>query len=207
MKNIFRVVAVLSLSIWSCGSMPTPGTDGGTDAGNNMNTDAGADAGPTAPTCASYCATVMANCTGANKQYPNEAACLGSCSALPQGATGATSGNSLSCRAYHASAAPTDAALHCPHAGPAGDGACGGNCESFCTIAVAKCSSNFADVNACTTACNGFAMNTVHYTDATTSGDSFACRMYHLSVAATDTASATTHCPHTTTASAPGACQ
>jgi len=149
----------------------------------------------------------MANCTGANAQYSSEASCLGSCSAFMQGTTGATSGNTLSCRAYHAGAAPSDAALHCPHAGPAGDGACGGNCEGFCTIAVAKCGGQFADVASCTTACNSFAMNTAHYTDATTSGNSFSCRMYHLSVAATDATSAGIHCAHTTAASAPGACQ
>ena len=195
MNKLLGAVAVLSMSMWSCGA-PSPGTDAGTDAGTAA-----------APTCASYCAAVMANCTGANAQYSSEAACLGTCSAYAQGTTGATSGNTLSCRAYHAGAAPADAALHCPHAGPAGDGACGGNCEGFCAVAVAKCSTQFADVPTCTTACTAFPMSTAHYTDATTSGNSFACRMYHLSVAATDAASATTHCPHTTTVSAPGTCQ
>jgi hypothetical protein len=200
LNKTFLAAAVLSTSLFACGEMMMTSDSGTT-------TDAGTDAGTAAPTCASYCTTVMANCTGANSQYANEASCLGSCSAFTQGTTGATSGNSLSCRAYHAGAAPSDAALHCPHAGPAGDGACGGNCESFCTIAVAKCSANFANTAACTAACMGFAMNTARYTSATTSGDSFSCRMYHLSVAATDTASATTHCPHTTAASAPGTCQ
>ena len=203
MNKTLLAAAVLSLSIFSCGA--PSGDDAGTDAGR---TDAGTDAGTAvAPTCASYCTAIMANCTGANSQYSNQAACLGSCSAMTQGMTGATSGNTLSCRAYHADAAPTDAALHCPHAGPAGDGACGANCDGFCAIAVAKCSGQFATLAACTTACTGFPTVTARYTSATTSGNSFACRMYHLSVAATDATSATTHCGHTTTASAPGTCQ
>ena len=189
--------AVLSMTLFACG--PMTGTDAGTDAGSTA--DAGSDAGTAAPTCASYCTSVMANCTGANAQYSTPAACLGSCSAFAAGTTGATSGNSLGCRAYHAGASPSDAALHCPHAGPAGDGACGTNCESFCTIAIAKCAGTFTDLAACTTACGAFAMNTARYNQSTTSGNSYACRMYHLSVAATDSASATTHCPHITTVS------
>lgn len=175
----------------------------GTDAG----TDAGTDGGTAGPTCAIYCSTVTTNCIGANAQYSNEAACLGSCSAFTAGSSGATSGNNLGCRAYHAGAAPADLPLHCPHAGPAGDATCGSNCESFCTIAVAKCAGTFADVGACTSACMAFPTATARYNSSTTSGNSFACRMYHLSVAATDAALAATHCPHITTASASGACQ
>ena len=159
MNKILCAVAVLSLSLWSCG--PMTGTDAGTDAGTT-------DAGSGAPTCASYCTTVMANCVGANAQYSSQASCLGACAAFGQGTTGATSGNTLSCRAYHAGASPADPALHCPHAGPAGDATCGSNCESFCAIAIAKCAGTFADAAACTSACNGFATNTAHYNSNTT---------------------------------------
>lgn len=183
-------LAVLTLTSWSCGT-----------------TSPEMDAGAPAPTCASYCTSVMASCIGANAQYPSQAACLGSCSAFAQGVTGATSGNTLSCRAYHAAAAAADPTVHCAHAGPAGDGSCGGNCDGFCAIAVAKCGSEFPDATSCMCSCNGFALSTAHYTDATTTGDSFSCRLYHLSVAASDATSAATHCPHTTTASAPGTCQ
>ncbi len=198
MNKILGAAAVLSMSLFACG--PMAGTDAGTDAGRT-------DAGTGAPTCASYCTTVMANCVGANAQYANEASCLGTCSAWMAGASGATSGNSLACRAYHAGAATADLALHCPHAGPAGDGSCGSNCEGFCTVATAKCATQFATAGDCTTACTGFAMNTARYNSSTTSGNSYACRMYHLSVAATDATQAATHCAHTTTASAPGTCQ
>lgn len=195
MNKLLAALVIPSMCLLNCGTA-SPYTDAGTDAGT-----------PTAPTCASYCAAMAKNCTGPNAQYVTEASCLGTCSAFAQGTTGATSGNTLSCRAYHAGASPADAAQHCPHAGPAGDGACGSNCEGFCTVAVAKCATNFADIPSCTTACNGFAMNTAHYTANTSTGNNYACRMYHLSVAATDAASATAHCSHTTTASAPGTCQ
>ena len=194
MNKILGAAAVLSMSLFACGPMT------GTDAGTNV--DAGTDAGTAAPTCASYCTSVMANCVGANAQYSSEAACLGSCSAFAAGASGATSGNTLGCRAYHAGASTADVVVHCPHAGPAGDATCGSNCESFCTVAIAKCAGTFTDLGACTTACAAFPTNAAHYNQSTTSGNSFACRMYHLSVAATDSTQATTHCPHITTVSA-----
>jgi hypothetical protein len=123
--------------------------------------------------------------------------------AFTQGALGMMSGNNLECRSYHAGAAAGGGAMtHCPHAGPAGDAVCGDNCESFCTIALAKCPTQYPTMNACTTACAGFAMNTARYNSTSTSGNSFACRMYHLSVAAIGAGSAATHCPHTQTTSA-----
>jgi hypothetical protein len=120
-----------------------------------------------------------------------------------QGTAGAMGGNNLECRAYHAGAAAAAPVLHCPHAGPAGDSVCGSNCESFCTVAINKCASQFQDnLATCTTQCNAFVNSTATYNSNSVSGDSFACRMYHLTVAATDTASATTHCPHITPVSA-----
>ena len=139
----------------------------------------------------------MANCTAGNAQYSNLDSCLGACAAFPAGTVGAMGGNNLECRAYHATnAAGGGAALHCPHAGPAGDGVCGGNCESFCTVALAKCPAVFADMTACTTACTGFGMNSAHYNSSAPTGNTFTCREYHLSVAATNATQATTHCGH-----------
>ncbi len=215
-----------------CGSPTTPTgdsgvtTDAGTttdagakDAGGNNNdagsvadsgtaTDAGTtDAGVAAATCATYCANIQANCTGANIQYNNADSCLGACAAFMQGAAGATSGNNLECRAYHAKAAQALPATHCPHAGPSGDGVCGNNCDGFCAIALNACTganTQFASENACQTACTGFANASAHYNSTTTSGNSFACRMYHLSVAATaGGGQANTHCPHIPASSPP----
>ena len=146
----------------------------------------------------------MANCTGANAQYSTTDSCLGACAAFTQGTLGATGGNNLECRGYHANnAAGAGATTHCPHAGPAGDGVCGSNCESFCTVALAKCPAIFADGTACTNACGAFASNTAHFNSTVQSGNSFSCREYHLSVAATGPTQATAHCGHIAAVSAP----
>jgi hypothetical protein len=68
------------------------------------------------------------NCTGANAQYIDVADCMAQCTALawPAGMPGAVDGNTIACRIYHGGApAVMDAAVHCPHAGPSGDGVCG----------------------------------------------------------------------------------
>jgi hypothetical protein len=77
--------------------------------------------------CDAFCALVMGACTGTNVQYSTTAACMTACGAWPAtNATMITSGNSVFCRFYHASVASTsasNAATHCPHAGPAGSAA------------------------------------------------------------------------------------
>ncbi|MEI8259193.1 MAG: hypothetical protein WCJ30_26285 [Deltaproteobacteria bacterium] len=211
---------VTDTGIVDTGSMDT-GTDAATDtAAIDTGTDtAAADTGPTADTgadtgsptdggnntaaCMAYCTTIMTNCTAANAQYVTMDACMGSCLGLPVGTAGATSGNSIACRAYHAAAAATGAGLHCPHAGPSGASVCGTPCEGFCAIAMHACTGanmEFASADACISACNAFA-TTPSYSTTTTSGNSYACRLYHLTVASSSTASAATHCPHIVAAS------
>lgn len=90
--------------------------------------------GGEALSCAAYCATIGANCAGADAQYGNNDTCLATCAAFPPGTLADVSGNTLGCRNYHAGAAAQDASTHCVHAGPGGDGICGGNCESFCIM-------------------------------------------------------------------------
>jgi hypothetical protein len=215
LKNTFKslmnatlVVAALSLTA-GCSSSGSTGAGGGAGGGTGGGTG-GAGGGTTSDggtttTCASYCTSIQANCVAATDggasvgQYPGVDACLGSCAAFVKGDAGAMAGNNLECRAYHAGAAPADRTLHCPHAGPAGDGTCGANCDGFCAIAQTACTGAnqaFADSAACMTACNAFTGVSAHYNSASTSGNSFNCRMYHLTVAASSTANATTHCPH-----------
>jgi hypothetical protein len=64
----------------------------------------------------------------------------------------------------------------------------------------------FTDVNACKTACAGFAP-TPEVSATVTTGNNFACRIYHLTNAAAQTAAAMvdTHCGHTL-ATATGQC-
>ena len=227
------LVGLFAVVLVGCGETPSTMTDGSvtvTDGGGKtdsgtpvvdsgmMVVDAGrvdsgmpgVDAGTvdagTPATCAAYCASIQANCTGNSAQYGTVDTCLGSCAGFMAGTIGAQAGNNLECRAYHAKAAQGDATTHCPHAGPAGDGVCGANCDGFCAIQAAACTAGnvqFASIDACKTACNGYTGATARYDSNTTSGDSFKCRMYHLSVSATPGGSqATTHCPHIAATSA-----
>ena len=146
--------------------------------------------------CDMYCVAMATSCVGEHSQYPTLDSCEGACAGLPPGAPGVTSGNSLSCRAYHAGMASIDPGLHCVHAGPGGAGACGQNCEGFCAIATATCPSEHPDFNACLVACGGFD-DSEPYNVNNAEGDTLACRLYHLSIAATNEGEAEVHCPHT----------
>lgn len=187
--------------------------DGATD-GMMTITDAGADsdaAVPPSAECSAYCDAITTNCTGtANEQYKNKGACISTCQnklAWPAGVATATSGNTVGCRTYHATAAAGNATLHCPHAGPTGAATCGGLCENYCYIAARYCTGGnklYNDDAACMTACAGFATTG---TQGATGGNSLQCRLYHVNAAGGDPA---LHCPHsgvTPTAACTGAVQ
>jgi hypothetical protein len=147
----------------------------------------------TMPKCSAYCDKIQPACVGANQQYPSTAECLHSCVDLPRDAS--TSGNTVGCRSAQAGLAISDPG-RCPQAGPAGDGTCGTNCESFCSLASKACVGNnqqFADPTDCAAKCALFGNVSDRYTTAAVTGDTFACRMYHLTLATVDPA---THCPH-----------
>ena len=133
-------------------------------------------------------ARAVYECTGCG-------ACEAVCATFTHADPGAMAGNSLECRSYHATNAAEDPAGHCRHAGPSGDGVCGGNCESFCTIAMAICTGDNAQwmlIDDCINDCQTYPIEPPYSTAATT-GDSFACRMYHLTLASTE---AVPHCSH-----------
>lgn len=160
--------------------------------------DTGSGGGDSAE-CVAYCAAIAGNCTGAETQFGSTENCLGVCAVLPPGTPGEMGGNTVGCRTYHAGAAAMDPTTHCVHAGPGGAGVCGGNCESFCTIAAAICPEAWADIGSCETACGTFAPEEKY--DATdVAGNNFACRLYHLTAATGDPV---THCPHIKGDSAP----
>jgi len=78
-----------------------------------------------APKCEDYCAAYLANCDGNLNAYKDEADCLDQCSHFYPGVKGATEGDSVGCREYHAgNPALSDPDTHCPHAGPGGGGVC-----------------------------------------------------------------------------------
>lgn len=186
-------LAFLALAVTACGG----------DDGDSPAIDAaGIDTPGVQQTCANYCSTIATNCTTGLTQYSEEAACLATCAFWQPGAATDMAGNTRGCRIYHAGVAAGAPDVHCRHAGPGGDGACGTNCEGFCTLAMGACAGQanppYADTAACMTACNGFA-TTPTYSASVTGGDSFACRLYHATAASTNPA---THCPHTGVTSA-----
>ncbi len=88
-----------------------------------------------------------------------------------------------------------DPVTHCPHAGPAGEGVCGAECESFCTLAAGLCTGankQWPDMASCMTDCATFP-TTPQYNASVTSGNSYACRLYHLTAASI---TPSVHCPH-----------
>jgi hypothetical protein len=93
--------------------------------------------------CATYCGLAMSACQGEYQVYADEAECLRVCELMDQGMRGAMSGNNVRCRRYHSYAALGDAAEHCTHAGPTGDGHCGENCASYCRILKQSCATEF----------------------------------------------------------------
>jgi hypothetical protein len=147
--------------------------------------------------CESYCTSIMDNCTAANQQFSSMAQCMTSCATYPVGDPADTSGNTLGCRTYHAGTpAMTAPDMHCRHAGPGGNGACGDDCAGFCTLVLGSCTGDNAqyggDMSTCMTACAGFS-KTATYSSSQTMGDTFACRLYHATVAS----ERADHCPHT----------
>lgn len=174
---------------------PTPTTeapDPTTDDPPGTTTTGGGDN----PGCAMYCAAMMSSCLGVDAQYPSLDSCLGACAGLPPGVPGETSGNSLSCRTYHAGMASLSPEVHCVHAGPGGAGACGQNCDGFCAIATAICPGEHPSLDGCLADCAGF-MDTEPYNTEDAAGDTLACRLYHLTIAATSPGDAEVHCGHT----------
>jgi hypothetical protein len=109
------------------------------------------------PDCASFCKLELAECTDTDQAYEDLNQCMAVCNALPKGSVTDTSQNTIGCRKYHSYNAMLDPDTHCPHTGPGGDGACGsaaaantgdtGNCDSYCMLAAAACSTTVSGVD------------------------------------------------------------
>ncbi len=153
------LLASTSLLVTGCGDENTgSGGEGGAGAAGGMGGAGGgmggAGGGMAAVDCDKYCTDIAANCTATNAQFADKASCMGSCAGLPgDGMDGAMDGNTMQCRIYHTSAAPSDPVLHCPHAGPSGGAACGSLCEAFCSLAVKTCPTQWAQEGECMTSC------------------------------------------------------
>lgn len=191
-------VAIWVLAVAIAGFAVGCGDDGGGAVDAKVADAPPIDSPPVQLTCASYCSSIMGNCTGAtDKQFGSVADCMNTCTHFPVGTAADMAGNTLGCRIYHAGAAAGAPAVHCRHAGPGGNGACGGDCEGFCTLVLGSCTgANMqygGNMGMCMTACNGFA-TTPPYDSSKTGGNSFACRLYHATVAS---GTPNVHCAHT----------
>jgi len=161
----------------------------------------GMDPTTTVPDCDSFCHLEMTECQGDLQQYESNQQCLNVCNALDKGTADDESGNTIACRKYHSYNALLDPNTHCPHTGPGGDGHCGssampdsgstGNCESYCTLLAAACTTDFnaafKDQAACAVACamlDGAGPNSGFSIAAT--GDNVQCRLLHTARAFED---------------------
>jgi len=146
--------------------------------------------------CDQYCTDAVKHCTAEGVQaYSKDSKdnCLALCEHLPAGTVGATSGNSVSCRAHYAQEAVggENEQLSCPAAGPGGGSpeqtpACGSNCEAYCGVYKQVCSeASFVDP-ACELHCPGiFDRGEFSATsDFDGQDDTIQCRLAHLTAAA-----------------------
>lgn len=165
-------------------------------AGSGAGGEAGGSSMPTL--CERYCSTVTEHCTGSFAVYTSYGTCLAVCDRLPEGTEGARTGNSLQCRLGAAQSAKGEVPHYCPIAGPGGNGVCGTNCESLCSLRARVCAGFSAgDLESCSSECAKLQDLGNYSTDLDVgqyAGPHVQCRLYHLSAAAADDPEQ--HCSH-----------
>lgn len=178
----------------------SPPVAGGGVSGS-VGGSSGTGGGITPPgACDEYCATVTANCTGDFSVYPSEIACRNMCQYLLLGTPGDTIGNTVHCRLRAAKAALAEVSYYCPIAGPGGNGACGSNCEGFCTLAQGVCTGanqKWETALSCKTECDKLPDLQTYAAPPSKGmfkGPHVQCRLYHVSAAAV--ADPALHCAH-----------
>lgn len=135
--------------------------------------------------CENFCNDQDAVCKGTASQYTNKDECRNECMlGWDKGMVGDTAGNTLECRQR---AVNVNSCVDTTIEG----GVCKDTCESFCTQAMAVCSTTYATKSACLTACGTWGAGVAIATE----GNTLACRAYHLRVAALP-GNALDHCPH-----------
>ncbi|MEN9578232.1 MAG: hypothetical protein RJA70_1241 [Pseudomonadota bacterium] len=155
------------------------------------------DGDPPEPTvCQAYCQAIQENCTGTNKQYSGKEVCELVCEVFPEGKLGATTGNTLGCRATSAANAAKlgEPRANCPVAGPGGEDVCGTKCDAYCDLMGAFCPGAFKSRLECHTQCATVpAVGRAFSAELHVAGDSIECRLYHASQASIDSV---VHCGH-----------
>lgn len=146
------------------------------------------------PSCENYCRAIGVACSGELEVYENRAQCEAVCAELDAGSkTDSGHQDTVGCRSAHAyNALLTQPSIHCPHAGPAGDGMCSepedANCRPYCRLAEAACPADFSAIYGngagCLAACRALEDSAPgnHYsTRQGESGDTLKCRILHVS--------------------------
>ncbi|HEX9621198.1 MAG TPA: hypothetical protein VF989_13735 [Polyangiaceae bacterium] len=145
--------------------------------------------------CDVYCDTVLENCTDEHRVYTSRAICLVACESMDPGEEGDDEGNTVQCRLLNAMLAEQleEPDVHCPIAGPGGDGVCGENCDGFCTVAMPACPDVFEDTEECLDECNEEYEDLGGYDVSQMGGPTVQCLLYHASAA---TVGPNPHCLH-----------
>jgi hypothetical protein len=220
-----------SSSVSTAGQHEEPG-DAGNGSGGSHNHDSGgsddsggkaggsatAGSGGTTPVeldlCERYCDQITRTCKGKYEQYRTFDQCVRVCKRLPPGKPGDEDTNTVSCRLRQAELSDSEPFVYCKSAGPLGEGKCGSNCVSYCSLMQEACSaestagnhepSYYESSQACLTACAGLPATSdgsQHYSSSADAeptsfvGNSVFCRTYHVA-AALEQDTPDEHCPH-----------
>jgi hypothetical protein len=201
------------------GDAGSGGTHDHGSAGSGGSSVAGSSAGSSgsAPVevglCERYCEQITRTCKGKYEQYRTFDQCIRVCQRLPPGEPDDEDTNTVSCRLRQAEFADSEPFVYCKSAGPLGEGKCGSNCVSYCSLMQEACTvestvgnlepSYFASSQACLSACTELPEMTgvVHYSSSASAdptsfvGNSVFCRTYHVA-AALEQDTPDEHCPH-----------
>jgi len=201
-----------------------PDASGGTLASSEAGLGNEAEAGSAAATggsasqmptlCERYCGLVIASCSGQLEQYRSMGQCLEVCRRLAPGLPGDEDVNSAFCRLRQAQFAESEPLGYCKSSGPLGQGKCGSNCASYCSLMQASCTpattagnlepSYYLSEEACLLACDAITpgpLDPTAYSSSPTAvpssyvGNNVFCRTYHVA-AGLEQAAEDEHCPH-----------
>jgi hypothetical protein len=150
-------------------------------------------------TCPTYCQGVAKTCEGGATQYKSNEICLSLCGVMDEAG--------VACRNQQIQLAieATDPTVYyntCHAAGPTSPLCPGPDpCTGFCQLAMAACGSldNYADMNACMSACMTWDAGFTGDLTASPKGNNLECRTYHLELSQDQTTPGAlmVHCPHT----------
>lgn len=174
---------------------------------------------PDPPSCERYCDMQEVACKGEHRLYESREQCEATCAELELGEFGDLTGDTIACRTYHAGNSLSNAAEHCAHVGPTGDGHCGHDvpaaddveaefaaCRPYCRLIEAACPTEFGstfDDNAdCVEECDASdasfkaAKDQKYSVDiAKDAGDTLLCRTFYAVRALGDVPNAADYCP------------